>query len=782
MRWLWLAGAALMAGVAGPVRAETTGALTCLRAVPFEFIYPETPASEMTPTAECTIIACQGEFEPGTFAVLPQASFSDVTVAIDPLVSREGNTLSPEAFDVRVVKVWPQHLARTVQMFPELLVTQDDLTDVHLRWRQETVDGQAVLLRDAPEFPRTLQTSLEEGKIKQFWVTAHIPEDQAPGIYRGVLRIRSAGNEISSLPLKVCVLPTRLSDPKMITGIYLGITLGPRGGFADAQARHVLQVPEREFRGMLQMLKDRGIESVMFYDQSYEALDRAFAIAREVGLKGPLVQWFFPADEQKGLLMHKKIKVQDFKGEFVPFYSPEEEAELVRRVELAKKYGYEPWFYGIDEIPSSMYPVQAEITRQTRQAGGKIVTAMKASATRRDDLFDWANYSHVFIPATEPQDLYPGAPEQRRSAAADGTPYGRETQYWGCQREAPLANRMLSGFHQYRTGLDGIFPWGASFIPVGEDAYHESLNQRISCFIYPEKNGGVPTLQSEALREGIDDVRYIRTVLDIAGPSASLNAVLQPFSYSQVRANTLRAEAFVQARLALVRLLADHLKDRMPAGMYDELIDVIEKESGVTTVVHFPTEGWITLRSAENFVPQHGYKAAETGIASGQAQPQGTASIIELTQDSGAALVHFNLSMLPKGVEIEQAELRMFHFFARNTGELTISAHRVTSSWNELEATWTHRTKTHPWANPGGDYDPTPLDTQVAKGTDTNLCWDITDAVKAWYQNPEENHGILLKGVEGAGVIRLTTSETKDWRWKASFYVPALHLRIRPAN
>src|SRR5690606_11033352 len=257
-------------------------------------------------------------------------------------------------------------------------------------------------------------------------------------------------------------------------------------------------------------------------------LERAFAIAHEVGLQGPIVQWYFPQDEQKALLMAKEISLGQFNGSYVPFYSPADEVELLRRVNLALSYGYEPFFYGIDEIPGSLYPVQEEITRQIRDAGGKVVTGRKAGATAMRELFDWANYSHVLIPGTTIQYTYTGMPENRKVSP----PHDIETHYWGCHQERPLNNRLLGGFYHYRSGLDGLFPWGGSFIRYNEDAYHET--RRNSCLIYPARNGPVPTLQSEALREGIDDIRYIQTVKALGGDSDDLIDILQPFSYPQV--------------------------------------------------------------------------------------------------------------------------------------------------------------------------------------------------------------------------------------------------------
>jgi len=765
----------LALGLLGAVSAGARGQATFLRVVPFEFVYPETPTTEMTPLRECVVFACQGEIEPVTFAVRSaNSAHANVSITVSPLQNAEGITLPASAIESRVVKVWPQFLHDLRWTFPELLVTQDDLTDIRLTWRQQVVDGVTRYLRQSPPFPASVTTTLEQGRVKQFWLTVRIPPDQAAGIYRGTITVTASGASIGTLPLTVCVLPTGLDPPGTDTGIYLGLTLGAMAGVADpaSPAKYASAVPEAGFRANLQALKDYGFEGVMFYDESYDDLKRAFAIAREIGMKGPIVQWFFPADQQKANLMAKEIGLGEFNGSHTPFYSAEDEAELRRRVALAREYGYEPWFYGIDEIPGALYPVQEEITRQIRQAGGKVITARKAGESAMRNLFDGSVYSHVLMPATEIKYTYDGQPERRKFVE----PSEREYHYWGAHQERPLNNRLLAGFYHYRSGLDGIFPWGVSFIRYGEDCYHES--RRNSCIFYPAQDGFVPTLQAEALREGIDDLRYIQTVRRLRGDVRELVDILQPFSYGQVRILTHKAEAFTKARLALVELLLDGLASQMPPATVDEMRKLISAEQAVTTKLHFPPGEWVTFQGGESYVPQYNFRAEDTYLVPDQAAPKGGETMLMLGVHGQAVLVRCGeLHRLPRNIQIQQAELRLFHFNRSNKGTLTIAAHKITAPWKEGEATWTLREAGKPWASPGGDYDPTVLSTRSVSGADMIVKFDITQAVRDWHADPTSNFGILLRPVEGNGDIKFTSSQVADWRWKSGFYVPSFRIK-----
>jgi len=84
-------------------------------------------------------------------------------------------------------------------------------------------------------------------------------------------------------------------------------------------------------------------------------------------------------------------------------------------------------------------------------------------------------------------------------------------------------SRLAFGWYVLKTGADGVFQWADQWSDV--DPYGD-LHERSFCwfFCYPSPTGPVPTIWSEDVREGIDDLRYVRTLqvrLDLADRSAN---------------------------------------------------------------------------------------------------------------------------------------------------------------------------------------------------------------------------------------------------------------------
>jgi hypothetical protein len=80
--------------------------------------------------------------------------------------------------------------------------------------------------------------------------------------------------------------------------------------------------------------------------------------------------------------------------------------------------------------------------------------------------------------------------------------------YWTTQTAFPLLYRALSGLYNTRCGYQGTAPWAYQDYPSTR-LYTESAH----AVAYPDAAGRpIPTLRWEALRDGIDDVRYLQAL------------------------------------------------------------------------------------------------------------------------------------------------------------------------------------------------------------------------------------------------------------------------------
>lgn len=136
--------------------------------------------------------------------------------------------------------------------------------------------------------------------------------------------------------------------------------------------------------------------------------------------------------------------------------------------------------------------------------------------------------------------------------------------------------------------------------------------------------------------------------------------------------------------------------------------------------------------------------------------------------DIRRALLMFDLSEIPEGSQIENAELRLV-MNRSISGAKSMTFHEVLADWGEGssdaggqegggasaatgDATWVHTFfPDQNWSNTGGDYSSTILST-----TDVNMngsyTWpstqEFTALVQKWLENPIENYGLILIGDE----------------------------------
>ena len=132
-------------------------------------------------TTEAVLRATPGEYEPFTFAFRPRERLEQVFIkASGPLVGPKGKI---DAASVKVCSIESYHGGE-----------YDVLAPVGNPW-------------DMPAWSREL-----------FWVTVHVPDDAASGLYRGEIVVTSQDKRVGAIALNLEVLPFRLEEPPYALG------------------------------------------------------------------------------------------------------------------------------------------------------------------------------------------------------------------------------------------------------------------------------------------------------------------------------------------------------------------------------------------------------------------------------------------------------------------------------------------------------------------------------------------------------------------------------------
>lgn len=453
------------------------------------------------------VVLCPGEYEPASFVIeAGSKALRGVRVAAGDLVGPRGVAIAAvDAIDIRVVKLWYQggevEGFNSLRLVPELLLKDDALIETD-RQNQRNIFHFEGIPVDGPQLQ---PVDVLPGRPKQFWLTIKAPQDAAPGRYTSRVTVTAADAEPREILLEVTVLPFDLVDHgKNFSIYYYGPTM-----FQYPPGREQTLAELRDMR-------EHGLTSAAMYLYQYdtrvrknaegrwevdlEPLREALNLRVEAGLTAPTVfslahyicrdtafRRIWTADE--GLTPENREKLADVIEQLEAFVADNDYPRLM--------------YYGVDEPPASRIDRCERIFDAIRVAGGLTTTAVY------DDQVEHLDNPIYALPMAN--GLYEN-PGQRTK------PHRWRMHYWH-PLENPSVDRFRYGVLTWRAGLDGACSYAYRHVFQTDNPYYdESLGavnpkqNRDMMYTYPSRHGPIPTLQWEATREGIDDVRYLATL------------------------------------------------------------------------------------------------------------------------------------------------------------------------------------------------------------------------------------------------------------------------------
>lgn len=454
---------------------------------------------------ELACSACRGEYEALSVAVYALEDLKGLTVSAGDLTGPAG-TIAADAVDIRVVKCWYQAGkeiwdTKHKTYVPELLVKDERLVRVdtekkenYLRSTGENGAKTYLLcsgptsenLKDVrPVDAATLQpVDVPARSLKQFWLTVHIPDHAKAGTYQGTVTFRTAQGR-REMPLRVTVHPFELALPKIIYSIYYRAALSKDGKPSIATEGR----SEEQYRAEMADLQAHGV----LYPTNYLGMDnkrlpRMLEIRREVGLPGG--------------------PFYNLGGSVGATTDPRALEALQQRVkkwiEFCKPYGYDTiYFYGEDEATGERLKAQRTAWKAVQEAGGKTFVACYLGTFEA-----MGGLLNCAVLAGRPN------PEEGRkwhSVGSQAFCYA----YPQVGNEEPETYRRHFGLELWKAGFDGAmdYAYQHGFHHVWNDFDDQTYRDHV--FAYPTLTGVIDTIQWEGFREGVDDVRYLTTLLKL---------------------------------------------------------------------------------------------------------------------------------------------------------------------------------------------------------------------------------------------------------------------------
>jgi hypothetical protein len=469
------------------------------------------------------ITATPGEVESASFVIRFNDSVKGLELSASELKGNQG-TISNETINIRFVKVWyqadgawknPRIRKRNKRiLIPELLLKDADLVRVDHSKRANYIrltNGAITTYTDISKpasFKNTINHPIEELPVndseilqplnlqqninQQVMLQVIVPEDTAPGNYTGELEMSKMGvSGRLRLPIVLTVLPFKLEASPLLYGIY--------------------------YRGQLYTGQDSITSELKSKAQLYAELKNIY----EHGIRYPIVFQGNANPTSKGMLnlLRSVSLLEDYmkvRGEIgFPtdhlFYLgvgtggiAKDHLHAKSILNIASKHNFNTvYFYGRDEASGKKLRAQRQSWVTVRSLGGKIFAANNKHDIAQERMGDVLN---VAIMA---RDL---RPMEARSLRNDGVEKVLSYNNPQSAVENPYQHRKNYGFALWGADYDGamLYAYQHALGSIWNDFDH--IRFRDHCYTYPTKNGIIDTIAWEAIREAVDDIRYLATL------------------------------------------------------------------------------------------------------------------------------------------------------------------------------------------------------------------------------------------------------------------------------
>ncbi|MFH1070808.1 MAG: hypothetical protein V1794_14420, partial [Candidatus Glassbacteria bacterium] len=438
------------------------------------YVYPWTIPAAQERLEAVRLEAGRNDFEPLTLSLYPLRDLGKVTVAVSELRGPAGSRISSDQIQPYVVRPVKMHSrANQYRLVPRML-------------------------------ERGGSTTIPISCTTRFWLTLHADSSLAPGTYKGVISIRPELEPATDIPLSVEILPIKLEPRPDITYsmfmTYEFFELESKDLTAE-QKRKVYRDGVTVFRDFI----DHGLNSVdvsspYFFQWNRDGSPRIEHLkgmirgAREAGFTGP-VYWYFAHYLQAAKSQHPGSILLYDSG----VHTRRARSLVETALQLNRELGGLPlYFVPIDEPRiARRQEIALELFAAIKKVPG---TTILASTDIGGDLLDIQNDGGGLL-----KRLGPG--EKERKAERKVWQYVNEA----VQSFNPAYSRYIYGYYTWRQDLDGMNSWGFNTAENSRGHPYEELDHPGSDenLAYPHPGGPLPTPNWEAVREGIDDVRYV---------------------------------------------------------------------------------------------------------------------------------------------------------------------------------------------------------------------------------------------------------------------------------
>ncbi len=449
------------------------------------FAYVQLPAES---SSGLVAVATPGSYEPVALGIYGLDECSGLQADVSALHSVKGNSIPAEYLDVRVSRAVPVVVDAAVPSY---------------RW-------EPFLLEKRPEF------ALARHEARLVWITVHVPQDTPAGTYEGSLSVLRLGHRAASAKVSVSVLPFRLPELPFEPLVYF-----PRPAESDPML-------ERE---LIDMREHGACVPIPAMEVKVKSRDQKFGpddINETVSYSQRLLKtiyrvygnWRFPVTFEAG---HQIVYYWDQSRNWFSYWphSSALERDLATAIDLIQslaKSNNVPALRAYLSDEGGAHNLLDETVYYNRWVKERF-PQIQTTATIGGGMALGFDEIGQLSKAVDFFSANRFTPEVAQALTALRRPFG----VYNGAGATPAGARYFFGFYGYKTGAQQIGQWAYSF---GESIFSgNGLRLEDEGYVYHATDGPLPSIQWEAVREGIYDSRYVELLRSLIEAG---NASVQP--------------------------------------------------------------------------------------------------------------------------------------------------------------------------------------------------------------------------------------------------------------
>ena len=415
------------------------------------------------------IFASPGEYEPCTFSVRANEDLRGISVEVSDLKGEKG--IIPKA---------------------NIVVRKAEIST------RGTTNPEKVIAVEC-YLPKFTSIDIPKDTTQRFWLTVHVPESAKPGKYTATITLKIEGKAFKTLKLKLDVLPIKLLPPKDIAYfMYYGVHFAPK--FTRNLVYHRMAALDMKAHGMNSATAymwagaqpDGHVELVENHNPNALSPVPQIELLKDTGLVTPGIPIIWIGSAESGNLqvyeaMYTEAKKRNW-PEILLYVvdEPVTEKQQEQVIAIMAK---------VDEFKKSHPDI-------------KVRTTTAINAVTIDKV---GKYYDIWI-------VY--ASDVTETMVEQAKRMGKELWSYDCAL-APVdaqTSRFSFGFWAWKAGLKGVSNWTYADVPKIYDggAWDPSDKEGVGVlsFVWPTPKEPIPSISWEAIREGVDDYRYLTTLKD----------------------------------------------------------------------------------------------------------------------------------------------------------------------------------------------------------------------------------------------------------------------------